>query len=79
MARKTNYEVDSVKDHIKALRAVVKRLGMQRTLWELASIINRPDAKQNLIRHCRLRYESQFSHDLHHTTADDRNIDSLED
>jgi len=55
---------------LEELEFAVRNLGMQRVLYELASIINSyPKDVVNI----RNRYSSQFSHDLHHTTADDRN------
>ncbi len=64
---------------LEELEYAVINLGMQRVLYELSSIINSYEAdredeylKQETIN-MRHRYASQFSHDLHHTTAGDRN------
>jgi len=55
---------------IKELEYAVKHLGMQRCLYELATIINA--GKEDVIG-MRLRYGSLFNYDLHHYTANDRN------
>ncbi len=55
---------------MEELEYAVLNLGMQRVLWELATIIN--SSKKDEVR-ARLRYGTQFNHDLNHNTADDRN------
>lgn len=62
---------------LEELEYAVRNLGMQRVLYELASIINSGsdvwNGRAGEILHARQRYSTQFAHDLHHTTAGDRN------
>jgi hypothetical protein len=78
--KNTNNQTEKPEKHAWALIRAVRALGVQRALWEIATYINTPKSKKDAknILHYRLRYGTQFAHDLHHNTADDRN-EPLED
>jgi len=56
-------------DGIKNLETVIRTLGVQRTLWEIAKIINGGECKTYKYVEIRNRYSSQFAYDLHYSTT----------
>jgi len=58
---------------MEELECAVRNLGMQRVLYELASIINSGLTREQSLN-SRLRYENQFGYDIHHNTVGDRNL-----